>query len=271
MHPADPLRAREGRLVTRMGGAFPGSHAVFRGHDLHKDLAGMEWLELYLFGITGRRFQPNELKLLNAIWVMTSYPDARLWNNRVAALAGSARSTGNLAISAALAVSEASIYGRGIDLRIGNFLIDTCKRVANGAAVMECVLEEIGRYRNIAGYGRPIASGDERLQPILDLAHSLGLDRGPHLALAFEVEKTLMAGRWRWKMNYAAVAVALTADLGLSLRTLYLFGFPAFLAGVVPCLIEAQNTAPGLSFPLSCSLVRYSGQHKRKLPARPNQ
>ena len=45
---------------------------------------------------------------MHALWVNTSYPDARIWNNRVAALAGSARSTGNLGVSAALAVSEAS-------------------------------------------------------------------------------------------------------------------------------------------------------------------
>lgn len=265
MHPADPLRDRQGRLVTRMGGAFPGSHAVFRGHNLHAELAHLEWLALYLFGITGRHFQPNELKLLNAIWVMTSYPDARLWNNRVAALAGSARSTGNLALSAALAVSEASIYGRGIDLRIGKFLINARERVDEGMPLIECVREEIERYRNIAGYGRPIASGDERLQPILELARSLNLDRGRHLSLAFEVERILLAGRWRWKMNYAAVAVALTADLGLSLHDLYLYGFPAFLAGMVPCLIEARDGPSGLSFPLSCTLVRYSGRHKREL------
>lgn len=271
MHPADPLRAREGRLVTRMGGAFPGSHAVFRGHDLHKDLAGMEWLELYLFGITGRRFQPNELKLLNAIWVMTSYPDARLWNNRVAALAGSARSTGNLGLAAALAVSEASIYGNGICWRIAGFLIRAHQRVEEGMPLLDCICEEIERHRGIAGYGRPIASGDERLQPILTLAHFLELDHGPHLALAFRVEEELLAGRWRWKMNFATVAAALTLDLGLDQREHYLYGFPAFLAGMVPPLMEAQDCAPALSFPLSCSLVRYSGQHKRKLPARPNQ
>src|SRR5436309_888547 len=97
------LRDNAGRLRTRMGAAFVGQRAVFRGHDLHADLRDMDWLELYLFGITGRRFTRAQIELLQATWVYTSYPDARLWNNRVAALAGSARSTPALGIGAAIA------------------------------------------------------------------------------------------------------------------------------------------------------------------------
>ena len=113
----DALRENVGKVQSRVGGCFMGSHVVFRGKDLHAELGDASWLDLYLFGITGRRFSSAQLRLLEAMWVYTSYPDARIWNNRVAALAGSARSTGNLAISAALAASEAAIFGRGIDLR----------------------------------------------------------------------------------------------------------------------------------------------------------
>src|SRR5262245_11533061 len=102
-----------GRIRSRVGAAFIGSHAVFRGKDLHADLGDAGWLDLYLFGVTGRRFSTPKLRLLEAMWTHTSYPDARIWNNRVAALAGTTRSTGNLGIAAALAVSEAKIYGQG--------------------------------------------------------------------------------------------------------------------------------------------------------------
>ncbi len=111
------LRYNVGKLRSRVGGCVVGSHATFRDKDLHTDLADASWLEIYLFGITGRRFSKPQLHLLDTMWAYTSYPDARIWNNRVAALAGSTRSTGNLAISAALAVSEGAIFGRGIDMR----------------------------------------------------------------------------------------------------------------------------------------------------------
>ena len=94
------LHAHLAPLPTRMGQAFVGQRAVFRGHDLHADLKDMDWVELYVFGLTGRRFEPAQVRMLHALWVHTSYPDPRIWNNRVAALAGSARSTGNLGIAA---------------------------------------------------------------------------------------------------------------------------------------------------------------------------
>src|SRR5205814_2634714 len=63
------------RMKTRMGQAFVGQRAVFRGHDLHAELRHMDWVELFVFGITGRRFGAAPLRLLHAMWVYTSYPD----------------------------------------------------------------------------------------------------------------------------------------------------------------------------------------------------
>lgn len=244
---------------TRMGAAFPGSRAVFRGHDLHTGLADADWLDLYVFGITGRRHAPHQLRLLQAIWSYTSYPDARLWNNRVAALAGTTRSTGNLGIAAALAVSEARIFGRGVDLRAIRFLTGAKAAVAAGASLEAVVNATLDRERGIGGYGRPIAAGDERLAPILALARDTGLDQGEHLRLAHATEAILLAGRMRMRMNYAAVAAALAADLGFSPHEYYLFVVPAFLAGMPPCYLEAAERPEGSTFALPCSALLYEG------------
>jgi len=259
----DLLQENVGVLKSRMGTFFPGSHAIFRGHDLHTELKDMDWVELYVFGITGRRFTPPQLRLMNSIWTYTSYPDVRLWNNRVAALAGSSRSTGNLGIAAALAVSEASIYGRGIDMRAIDFLIRTRKQLDEGDVLIECIRQELETHRCIGGYGRPLINGDERNQHMLDLVQSLGLEQGPYLRLAFAIEEVLFSGRWRMKMNYAGLCAALAADLGFSPREYYLFGFPAFLAGMQPCLIEASERPEGTLFPLRCADIIYDGPDKR--------
>jgi hypothetical protein len=257
-----------GGFGTRMGQAFVGTRAVFRGHDLHAELKHMDWVELYVFGITGRRFTPAQLRMMHALWVCTSYPDPRIWNNRVAALAGSARSTGNLGMAAALAVSEASIYGRGIDVRAIEFLARTQAAVQRGQALADCVHAELKAQRGIAGYGRPIANGDERIAPLMSLARELGLADGPHVTLAFEVERVLLDGRWRWRMNYGALSAAMAADLGLSTREYYLFSGPAFLAGMQPCFIEASERVEGTLFPLACAHVRYEGPAARAWPGR---
>jgi hypothetical protein len=258
------LRENVGRLKTRMGGCFIGSHVSFRGQDLHAELGDMRWIELFVFGITGRRFAEAELRLLEAIWSYTSYPDARIWNNRVAALAGSARSTGNLAISAALAVSEAAIYGRGIDIRASDFLIRTRAHLAAGGELGPWVRRELSERRSLAGYGRPISNRrDERLDPILNLARSLGLADGPHQQLAHDIERFLMESRLRMSMNYGALAAALAADLGLSPQEYYLYMHPAFMAGMLPCYIEGLERPAGTRLPLPCAAVSYHGAPKR--------
>ena len=258
-----------GRLRTRMGACFVGSRAVFRGHDLHADLGDLGWIELYLFGITGRRFSVSQIRLLEAIWCYTSYPDARLWNNRVAALGGTARSTGNLSVAAALAVSEAAIFGRGIDFRAIVFLASARQALDKGESIADCVAAELAAHRSIAGYGRPIAAADERIGPILELAKSHGLADGPHVRAAFAVEDYLLAGRWRWRMNYGSVVAALAADLGLAADEYYMFMFPAFLAGMFPCFIEANNLEEGALLPISCDSVRYEGVSRRPWRSQP--
>lgn len=257
------LQDAEGVLKSRMGTFYPGSHVIFRGKDLHADLKDVDWIELYIFGITGRQFTPEQLKLMQTIWSYTSYPDVRLWNNRVAALAGSARSTGTLGVAAALAVSEASIYGGGILARAIEFFIRTRSRLEAGDTLENCLREELDAHRSIGGYGRPIVNQDERIQPLMTLAACLGLDQGPHLRLAFAVEEALLSGRWRMKMNYAALVAALGADLGLSQKEFSLFMFPVFLAGMQPCFVEATERAEGSLFPLSCSNILYEGPPER--------
>lgn len=252
-----------GKLVTSAGAIFPGERAVFCGHDLHASLKDMDWLELYLLGITGRRFTLQQLKVFHALWTYTSYPDARLWNNRVAALAGTARSTGTLAIAAAMAVSEAQIYGWGAALRASEFLTRAKNQVDAGADLKELVRAELKQHRGIGGYGRPIVSGDERIVPVMKLAREQGLDGGPHLKLAFEVEKILLDGRWRMSMNHAALTAALTADFGLSPREYYLYGIPAFLAGMPPCYLDAAEKPEGQLFPLPCRMISYEGVARR--------
>jgi hypothetical protein len=116
----------------------------------------------------------------------------------------------------------------------------------------------------LAGYGRPISNRrDERLDPILRLARSLGLADGPHVLLAHDVERFLLESRLRMTMNYGALAAALAADMGLSPREYYAYMLPAFLAGMPPCYLEATEKPAGTLLPLPCDSVAYVGAAKR--------
>jgi len=218
----------------------------------------MDWVGLYAFGVTGRHFSPEETRLLHAIWVCTSYPDARLWNNRVAALAASARSSGNLGVTAAMAISEAIVYGGGAGVRAMDFLIRAQKAVELGSDLEKLVASEV-RERHIYGFGRPIDSRDERIPWLVASARKLKQDQGRHLKLAFEVEKILLPRYPQLRMNYAALHAALIADMGLSVKEYQLLRIPTFMAGMVPCAAEAAEKPAGTLFPTPCGGIRYEG------------
>lgn len=263
MNGPEALLGSVDRLATRAGQAFVGTRAVFRGQDLHAELRHLDWMALYVLGITGRHHSEAQVKLLHALWVCTSYPDARLWNNRTAALAASARSTPGLGIAAALAMSEATIYGGHPYVSSIDFLIRARRQ---GEPLSSFVEDELARGR-IYGYGRPIASVDERLPWVLGIARELQLDGGPHLRIAHEVEQLLIARHPKLRMNYAALMSALCADLGFSPNEMHHFQVPVFLAGMSPCFVEAAERAPGTVFPLSCDHIAYEGPARRRWPA----
>ena len=266
MNGPELLAQHEGVLRTRVGACWPGTRAVFRGHDLHRDLHDSDWMELYLFGITGRRHTPEQVRLLHGIWVLTSYPDARIWNNRVAALAGSSRSTPVLGMSAALAVSEARIYGGGPGLRAIDFFLRAKKAFDAGDRLLDFIASEL-EARYIYGYGRPIDSCDERLPWLAALAKELNLDQGVHFKMAFDIENILLeTGNANLRMNYAGMTAALGADLGFTPREFQLFLMPWFLAGMSPCWIEAAEKPEGTLFPVSCVGIAYQGVGPRVWP-----
>jgi hypothetical protein len=250
-------------IKTKMGGFIPEVRAIFRGHDLHKDLKDMDWLELYAFGITGQRFTAEQMRVMHALFVFTSYPEPRLWNNRVAALAGSSRSTGCQAISAALSVSEATIYGGGNYSKAADLFLRAHKEKENGNDLTAYVVNEIKTKRGISGYGRPVSADDERKAPLMAVACKVGLDKGPHVRLAFEIEDILINGRWRRHLNAAGLYAAFLTDFGFSPKETYLFMFPVFMAGMLPCFIEASEKPEGTLLPLSCSHIAYEGTEKR--------
>lgn len=250
--------------VTSMGNALSGERIIFRSKDLFYELNDLPWMGLFLYGITGRIFNEKQIRLFEGIWTLcTSYPDPRLWNNRVAALAGTARSTATLAVSAANAVSEASIYGHRPILQAIDFLFRTQQSLEQGSDLAELIKAELKKYRVIPGYGRPITRKDERIEPLMILAEELGFSKGPYVKLAFEVEKILLAGRWRLYMNIAALSAALAADQRLSRREYYHYAILSFSAGMFPCYLDTLKKAEGTFFPLSCDRIQYEGKPRR--------
>ena len=253
----------EDNWPTELGGASVQSGTVtLRGHDLLNALEDLSWMDMLMFGITGRRFTAAQLELFQGLWkISASYPEPRIWNNRVAALGGSARSTPGLSLGAAIAVTDATIYGQRP--MIGAF--DLLQRARNacdsGQPLRDFVVYELKTYRTIPGYGRPLRSVDERLAPLERLARRLGLWGGTHTRLALDIEKILV--HYRQGMNIAALAAALTADQEVSVADYKRMAVLAFVAGLIHCEFDAAKHPEGTLFPLRCDRLQYSGPSAR--------
>ena len=255
----------ENNLSTDKGGSYPGKRVVFRGKDLFSELNTSSWMEVLLLGITGRVFTPNQVKLFEGMWVITaSYPDPRIWNNRVTSLGGSTRSTGNLAIGAAISVSEATNYGQRPLIKAIDFLYDCNKHIDKGLDLNQIVFAELEKQRMLSGFGRPIVNKDERIKPLFEFARKLGFGDGKYVKLIFEIEELLQKSKYKFTMNAAGLDAALAADQGLTPREFYNFMTLCFTAGFFPCYIDATEKDIGSFYPFRCNRVLYQGIDKRK-------
>lgn len=256
----EDLIEHEDHWETSMGLSFPGERVVFRGKDLFSCFSNKPWMELLLYGVTGREFSDNQIRLFEGMWtICASYPDPRIWNNRVSALAGTVRSTACLAVGASNAMSEATLYGRRPDIRIIDFLYRAQKELDKGNTLNDVVRDELKQYRAIFGYARPIVKEDERNKPLVKLANELGLGKGKYLQLVFDVEKIVQKGRWRMKANIAAVAAGLAADQGLTPREYYHWLLICFSIGFITSYIDTADKRENTFFPFCCDRIFYEG------------
>lgn len=261
------LLEKEDNWETEMGAWFAGERVVFRGLDLFTELFDKDWIEVWYFTITGRWFEKKQIELFSRLWVLcTSFPEPRIWSNRVAALSGSACSTAMLGLSAATAVVEGKYYG-GQAVYASCDFIKRAKTwaVDQGGDLETMVLQEIKKTRQIpVGFGRPVINRDERVPHVLRLARELGFDDGSHLQVALEVENILKSMRYRAGLNAGGITAALSADQGLSAKEFYRVASVIFSAGIMACYMDAESKEVGTLFPLRCERIAYQGVGARK-------
>lgn len=274
----EQLAQWERHWITDMGAWMPAKGAVLRGRNIFTDMADTSWMGYLMFIITGRDFSPEQIRLFEGMWCLAAnFPDPRLWNNRMAALAATARSTASLGVASGIATSDSIVFGMRPGLASFNFLTDLQRRRVQGEsldAMLQAALSapvkgkpSSGKNRQVArvpGYGRPIDARDERLAPLRALAHRLGLDQGPHLALADQIEQSLASLGRPLKMNAVTVIGSLCADQDLTPKQYYHYLILIFSAGMVACALDGINQPEGAFFPLRCDHIHYVGAPPRR-------
>lgn len=257
------LQHFEDNWETEMGAWFPAERIVIRGKDLFDEFSCSSWMNYLLHAITGKQDERFS-ELVESIWVIsTSFPDPRLWPNRIATLSGSSRSTCMLGLSGGIAASEASIYGLRPMIGAYYFFTKAIEYYGEEEKLENFTLEYLKKYKVVPGYGRPLSPEDERIAPLFKRTKSLGFADGDYVKLAFEVDRILFKHK-KMKMNVAALSAAIAGDVGLSIREYYYLASLAFTGGMFPPMIDAFEKPEGAFFPLRIARLNYVGTRELK-------
>lgn len=249
MNTVEELYDAESEWESSVGGTIPGEGAFFRGKDMFKTFDSSNWIGMLYFSCTGKKLSENSEKFFNGIYSMCfSYPDARIWNNGVAALAATSRSTAQLGISAANAVSEATFYGGPPVMKSLDFFRRAKSKLDEGKSLEEIVVEEKQNNKFIFGYGRPVTLKDERIEPMLILLKKLDLYERPHIKLALAINEQLKLDNKHIGINAGGLFAAFCADEGMLPQELYYMMSISFSVGMVACYVDGLEKKEGLFF-----------------------
>lgn len=262
----DDLR---GTIRSRNGGWIMGEGVFCQGFNLLEDLAGeISYFQFLVLNATGRLPEKPVADWLEASYVCMSWPDPRIWCNQVAAMAGSMRTLVMSASAAGIQTAISRAYGPKTLIEGTKFIADALARHKSGKSAKEIVDEECaaqGGKPYIMGFARPIAKGDERIVAMERISAQLELPVGPHLQLAYDMEKVLMEEHDEG-MNLTGYMSAFLADQGFTPDEVGHICATLVSSGLTACFVDASNRPPESFFPMRCDDIDYQGKPARTVP-----
>jgi len=242
---------------------------MLHGYHLQQDLVqNASWMQCMLLSVTGKLYPQNVASLVEALFVVTGYPDPRLWCNRVAALAGSSQCTAAASIATSISSAEGMVYGGQAIYKAAVFLQRAYIQLyEDGENALKRLLDDaLCQNNTIFGFGRPLTRMEERIPPIREMAFSLDLCEGNHCLVTSKIESYFQAQSKQIILNYGGYVAAWLLDLGFTPVQIYHIQTLLFYNGIFPCYIEAFENEQGTFLPIACEDILYEGRQERELP-----
>lgn len=261
--------ARRGIIHTRKGGWVVGEAVYNHGYSMLDELVGeASFFQILVLNVTGSLPDLRLAKWIEAGFSCMSWPDARIWCNQIGSLAGTLRATSVAAVSAGILATDSVMYGAAPLHAGATFIRTALLKRQQGLTVAE-IIREHQRHPNstpaITGYARPIATGDERVVALKRVADRLMFETGPHVRLAFDIER-LLQEKFGESMNVNGFASAFMCDQDFSNEEIYRIFSTVVMSGVHACYAEAADEPAESFFPLQCNDIDYQGKSARPVP-----
>jgi len=260
---------QRGKICTRVGGWKIGKGVTTYGYSLLDELVGKaSYFELLILSITGKMPERRLAQWAEAVYSCMSFPDPRIWCNQIGTLAGTMRSLPVSGITAGVQASDSHMYGPGTVPASYDFLSHAMQQHQNGVdvkGIVEGQCRRPGTQPVIPGYGRPLATGDERVLVMNDVTEKLGFEWGACMHLAREIDQYILK-EYGESMNFATFIVAFLRDQQWNKNQICRLTSLVVTAGVTACYSEAYDKPAETFLPLRCEDVEYRGVVSRPVP-----
>lgn len=263
------LNSRRQKIISKTGGWYPGKGVFTHGYSMMDELIGEKsYVQILVLNATGRMIDRPLADWIEAIFGCMSWPDPRIWCNQIGALAGSAKTSVAAATAMGALAAESRSYGPFTLIEGCNFICDSLQKYQQGMSVETIVEQTVKATKGkvaIAGYKRPIAKGDERLEAMERVTRKLRFTEGPHLQLAYEIEKVLLR-RFDEGMNISGYICAFLSDQGFSGEEIFRIFAMVVTSGVTACYLDVLQQPTDSFLPLRCDDMDYQGAAPRAVP-----
>lgn len=268
--------SRRNKISTSSGKWIGGEDVKVRQYSLFDDLFNkISYMQMVVLNITGRLISTELSKWLENNFLCMSYPDARIWCNQVAALAGTANSSPVSATVAGILSADSRAYGGSQTTKIAmEFIQATLKEYqeircnhSSDEQAIEYIVKQAPIKHNkpaIVGFVRPVDKNDERIFPHMQMSKSLGFEPGEHMVLAQKISAYLIK-HYSSGINIGGYTAAFLSDQNFTPEQGYQIKNACVSSGLMACYVDNIDKKNNEFLPFKCSDIKYSGKGIREL------
>jgi citrate synthase len=258
-----------GNIYARKGGWEIGKGIMTHGYSLLDDIHGKcSMFQLMIMNVTGKLPEKRLADMLEGFFICMSWPDPRIWCNKMGVFSAQTKSFVTAAIAAGGLAGDSKIYGPGSGRTVGPFM-----RLAHQSIVEKKI--SVGEFIQLHGYrrgklyapgfARPLARGDERVPAMRELAERLGYQNGEYMEMANKIEAYLEEKEGE-SLNLAGYFAAFMMDQGFTDEQIMGVTAISVTGGVYAAYFEYVDQSPNTFLPLKVTDIEYIGPATREVP-----
>lgn len=257
---------RRNQIRSHKGGWRIGKAVYSHGYSMMDELVGeVSYFQQMVLNITGKLPEKALSEWLEACFICVSWPDPRVWCNQMSALAGASQAATVSGLAAGLLAADSLMYGPGTVIPCYTFIDQAERSMSQDLSVRAVVNNHLEKKKDIPGYARPVAKGDERVIAMQRVSRDLRFRLGRYEHLAFQISDYL-ASEYDECINFSGYLVAFLMDQGYSGIEIERLVSLAVSSGLQACYVETKDRPAGSFLPMRCSDIVYTGKADRPLP-----